>query len=289
MKSEHRHDLKTNELGRWAAEVGQSYEKYLNQIIIGAVAVLLLVAGAIYLSRSSAASASAGWNEMAAAQSAEDFANIADKHQGTAVGAWARLKECEQHLGNGIQLAFTDRASALSDLKKAREGFEKVIDDPAASDDVKERALFGLGRCLETMSDRNTEQAIAAYQRLVDEYAYTAYKTAAENRIAALKTGGSQEFYSWFHEQNPKPADRPLPRDMIRPGSSGPADPLDLNLDDFIAPGKGDAPSSGGAGADAAGGKTGASTDAAKDAGASPEQPAAEGKPDGSQTSDKPE
>ena len=102
-------------------------------------------------------------------------------------------------------------------MKKARESFDKIVNDPDAPPDVKERALFGLGRCLETLSDRNTDEAIAVYQQLLNDYLYSAYKSAAEARIAALRTGGAQEFYAWFHDQNPKPPDRELPRDLKGP------------------------------------------------------------------------
>lgn len=220
MKSEHRHELKTNDLGRWASQVSESAEKYTNQIIAGIVGVMLIAAIAIYWQRSSKAAASAGWNEMAAAQSAEDFANIADKYPGTAAAAWALLREAELHLGTGMRLAFTDRASGLSDLKKARESFEKLVNDSSIPADVKERALFGQGRCLETLSGKDTTAAIAAYQRLISEYDYSAYRKAAEERIAALRLGGAQDFYAWWQEQNPKPADRELPRDIANPGGS---------------------------------------------------------------------
>ncbi|MGE3313836.1 MAG: tol-pal system YbgF family protein [Planctomycetaceae bacterium] len=218
MKSEHRHELKTNDLGRWATEVGHSAEKYTGQIIAGVVGVLLIGAIAVYWQSSSKAAASAGWNEMAAAQNAEDFANIADKYPGTSVSAWARLREAEMHLATGMRLSFTDRASGVSDLKKSREAFEKLVSDDSVPADAKERALFGLGRCLESLSSKNLDEPIAAYQRLVTEYPYSAYKTAAEARIAALRTGGAQDFYAWWHEQNPKPVDRELPRDMAAPG-----------------------------------------------------------------------
>jgi hypothetical protein len=218
MKSEHRHELKTNDLSRWATQVGHSTEKYTNQIIAGVLGLVLLAGIGIYWQSASRAARSAGWNEMAAAQSAEDFANIADKYPGTQVAAWATLREGELHLGTGMRLTFTDRASGVSDLKKSREAFEKLVNDDSVPADVKERALFGLGRTLETLSDKNTEEAIAAYQKLITEYAYSAYKNAAEARIAALRTGGAQDFYAWWHEQNPKPVDRELPRDLSTPG-----------------------------------------------------------------------
>ncbi len=59
--------------------------------------------------------------------------------------------------------------------------------------------------------------AIETYQRLVTEFPISVYKDYAEARIAALKTGTAQDFYAWFEQQNPKPADREMPKDLIPP------------------------------------------------------------------------
>ena len=120
MKSEHRHELKTNELGQLAERLMPFLEKYANRILIGFSVIALVAAGYIYWTRSSSVTANVGWTRFIAAGTAEEFENIADDYEGSTIGAWARLRAGEGHLSNGIQAAFKDREAALSDLKQAR-------------------------------------------------------------------------------------------------------------------------------------------------------------------------
>jgi hypothetical protein len=216
MKSEHRHDLKTNELGRLAEQVRPVLDKYGTPIMIGLVVVILTVTGTIWWSNTSSASKSAGWTEMADALStgsAENFANVADKFAGTAIGDWARLNEAESHLQSGIQLSFTDRQSGISDLEQAGETFKKVLNNKQVLPEVRERAWFGYARSLEAMADFDTDEAVDTYELLLQEFPESIYKELAEKRIAVLKTGEAKQFYAWFQKQNPRPDDRRQPLD----------------------------------------------------------------------------
>ncbi len=213
MKSEHRHELQTNDLGKLAVKLTAFFQKYGNQILMGLCGAMLVAAVVIYLVRSSTADKQAGWTRYAACQSAEDFANVADDYEGATVGAWARLNEAEMHLQTGIQQTFTDRAAAISDLNKAKESFDKLLAEKSIPAAVRERGLLGLARFLETTADAQTEPAIEAYSKFVNDFPNSINKEFAEQRIDALKTGGSKEFYAWFKKQNPKPEDRATPQD----------------------------------------------------------------------------
>ncbi len=227
MKSEHRHELKTNELERIASEWGHSTERYIQDnwmLLAVAVVVILLGAGGVVYWRSSSGSAGQqGWREFASAAKAADYGNVADKYSGSVPAAWARLLEGEMELNSGIRSSFTDRSAGRSDLQKAQENFEKLIADKATPSDVMERALFGLARAKEALPPKDlspskiNDGAIETYQRLVTEFPISIYKNYAEARIAALKTGTAQDFYAWFEKQNPKPADREMPKDLIPP------------------------------------------------------------------------
>ena len=227
MKSEHRHELKTNELGRIASEWSHTAEQYVHEnlaLLMAAVVVILLgAAGLVYWRSSTGTAGQQGWREFANATKASDYGNVADKFSGTVAGAWARLLEGEMELTSGIRSSFTDRAAGNSDLKKAQENFEKLIADKATPSDVMERALFGLARVREALPDKKlspskiNDAAIETYQRLLTEFPLSVYKDYAEARIAALKTGTAQDFYAWFEQQNPKPADREMPKDLIPP------------------------------------------------------------------------
>lgn len=232
MKSEHRHELQTNDLSRAMSNVTPFLEEYGNRILLGIVAVCLIAGAAIWWARTSTASAAMGWTELVAAQTAEDFGNVADAYAGTEVGTWARLQEAETYLFQGIRLSFTDRAAAVSDLKKAQEGFEQLLDAKGVPAEVRERTLIGMARTLETRSGQDTQPAIAAYEQLIEEFPESVYRTEAEERISALKTGSTQEFYAWFQKQNPRPEDRETPRDGMPMGDLPPGhptvDPLSL-------------------------------------------------------------
>ena len=227
MKSEHRHELKTNELERIASEWGHTAEHYVQENWIVLVAAVVLVAitagGFVYWRRTSGTAGQQGWREFAAATKAADFGNVADKFPGTVAGSWARLMEGEMELSSGIRSSFTDRAAGRSDLKKSQENFDKLINDAATPEDVLERAMFGLAQAKEALPEKElgpskvNDAAIEAYQRLATKFPLGVYKSAAESRIAALKTGTAQDFYAWFDQQNPKPADREIPKDLIPP------------------------------------------------------------------------
>jgi hypothetical protein len=129
----------------------------------------------------------------------------------------ARLKASELLLAEGIRQYFTSRKAGIDELKRARDNFTKVLD--AKGDDLsnqaKERALYGLAICTEAMSSGETREAIQAYETLLKEFPETNFKAMAENRIAALKTNGAQEFYAFLSSSDRKPHDIEQPSDTI--------------------------------------------------------------------------
>jgi hypothetical protein len=255
MKSEHRHELKTNELERIASEWGHTAEHYVQDnwmlLAVAVVAIAIGAGGLVYWRSSSGVAGQQGWREFASANKASDFGNIADKFPGTAAGSWARLMEGEIELSSGVRSSFTDRAAGRSDLKKAQENFEKLIADKATPSDVMERALFGLARAKEALPDKNLgpskidDAAIEIYQRLLTEFPITIYKDYAESRIAALKTGTAQDFYAWFEQQNPKPADREMPKDLIPPSPDETKTATGTPVKTVPPPAKSDSPKAG--------------------------------------------
>jgi len=221
MKSEHRHELKTNELGRLAMQAKPFLEQHSNGIIAGACVVAAGLALAAFFAFRTSPDAKA-WSRLYAAGNAEDFASVADDFETRQVGAWARLLGTNQLYQSGVQKMFSDRVAADSDLKKAREGFEGLLGDKQTDSYVRERALFGLARTLEATSGQNVDEAIDVYNQLLNDFPETSYKPIAERQIAALQTGESKEFYAWFQQQKPKPEDRKGPNDGGFDPTSGP-------------------------------------------------------------------
>ena len=207
MNSEERHRLKTNELGQAVQAVGHRLEDHVGKIVGAICAILLVAAAVIWWSRNSGASAAKAWTLLENAESVDDFGLIREQFKGTLAGRWARLRESELYLQTGMSQMFENRELALTDLKKAKEGFEQLAAEKPADPTIQERALWGLALVLESTSDGDTTRAVECYQRLLNDIPETYYKDLAEKRIAALKTGGAREYYAWFSKQNPKPVE----------------------------------------------------------------------------------
>src|ERR1700674_5627923 len=99
MKSEHRHELKTNELERIASDWGHASERYVhqhtNQLVLAVVVLVAVVIGGIYWKISSGSFDSQGWRALSDAASPADYGTVADKYAGTKVASWALLREAE--------------------------------------------------------------------------------------------------------------------------------------------------------------------------------------------------
>ncbi|MBS0204953.1 MAG: hypothetical protein JSS49_18755 [Planctomycetes bacterium] len=271
MNTEERQRLKTNELGQTVQVVGHRLEEHATKIVAGICGLLLVAAAVTWWSRQSSATSIKAWTRLESAENEKDFGEVADDFKGTVAGRWARLRESELYLQSGLPLLFTDRESALTDLKKAREGFAAAAVNSPPEPAIQERALWGLAQTLEATSDGDTTKAVDAYERLLKELPDTFYKSAATQRIAALKTGGAKDFYEWFAKQNPKPTEA-RPKDGLKGDLDSmlpPASPSDNPIDLKPNPPNSDAPAGEGAAGD---GKDDAKTE--------PGEPKPEAKPE---------
>lgn len=202
MKSEHRHELQTNELGKFAEKAAVFIDVHGNRLMIGVCLACLPLAGLIYYLRSESNAQAAAWRDFSAAISvgkADDFHAVWQDHPGSTPAYWARVHEGEQRLNQGVQSMFRNVETGMDELKKARDSFQAIVDNPRkAPPELRDRALIGLGRALESMSDGSEGEAIKAYESLVKEFPNSIYKKDAEERISVLSKGSGQEFYTWF-------------------------------------------------------------------------------------------
>ena len=202
MKSEHRHELQTNDLGKFAEKMAVFIDVHGNRLMIGICLACLPLAGFIYWWRSDSNAQAAAWRDFSAAINvgkAEDFHAVWQDHPGSSPAWWARVHEGEQWLARGVQSMFRNVETGTEELKKARDSFQAIIDNPRkAPAELRDRALIGLARALESMSDGSEGEAIKAYESLIKEFPNSIYKKDAEERIAVLNRGSGQEFYAWF-------------------------------------------------------------------------------------------
>jgi len=214
MDAQHRHQLQHHDLQDLTLQAVPWFERHGKSLVIGiVVALVLLLGGAIWLS-SSEATHEAAWTKLSTATTVDEFGAVADAYPGSLAAAWAQLRSAEFTLESGVAAMFTDRELALGDLKSSRENFEKVLSASVdLPENVRERAILGMARCLEATCDGNTEPVVAAYQKLITQFPNSAYKKVAEEKILALQTEDAKQFYTWFHQQAPKPAAFPRPND----------------------------------------------------------------------------
>jgi hypothetical protein len=215
MKSEHRHELAENDLSKAITRVLEKAEPHSNKILLAALAVTVVVVAVVYGMKSAGGDRSAGFAELVDCETGDCLETVADQYADSPVGTWARLRSGEMFLADGIQMSTTNGNVSRDSLHKAKEAFERVLDAGQVAPQARERALYGLGTCLESLSDSNTGPAIEAYESLLNEFPESQYRYLVEDRISTLKTSRAQEFYAWFHKQNPKPEDLPDPRDPL--------------------------------------------------------------------------
>jgi hypothetical protein len=220
MKSEHRHELQTNELGKFTEKVGGFLEIHGNRLMIGVCVASLVASGIIFWVKRERSSSEAAWRALSSAFASmdpDDFYDVWKAHPGTATGLCARAQEGERRLRMGVERLFDNLDAGQKELEKARKAFQTVIDDRHTPADVREQALMGLGRTLESLSE--TGDAVKAYEMLVKEFPGSLFKDDAEQRIELLKQSSGQEFYAWFSKYpRPKPRDK-RPLDKIGEGA----------------------------------------------------------------------
>jgi hypothetical protein len=241
MKSEHRHELQTNELGKFAEKMAVFIDVHGNRLMIGVCLACLPLAAFIYWWRSENNAQAAAWRDFSAAiavDKPEEFHAVWKDHPNTTPAYWARVHEGEKWLSLGVQSMFRNVENGMEELKKAQAAFQSIVDAPRkAPPGIRDRALFGLGRTLESMSNGSEDEAVKTYEKLVQEFPDSIYKKDAEERIAVLSRGSGQEFYAWF-TRFPRPK---LPVKSPRDRLSGDIDEKDRKvLDEIDAIGKGE-------------------------------------------------
>ena len=233
MKSEERHELKTNELSKLADSIRPWVDQYGTKVLIGAIA-LGIIGGIVYFWRASAEEAAAkSWSAVANSRSTEQFGEAADANKGTVPGLWAKLREADGLYQTGLQQVFSDKKAAISDLKKAQENYTTILDSDPPSD-IRARALYGLASTQESLSEGKPEEAIKTYETLLKEFSGSVYEPLVKERIKKLNNSGTQEFYAWFATQSPKPKDTATPQDnidILPPPTQAPEIPMLLRTD----------------------------------------------------------
>src|SRR5262245_12152584 len=109
MKSEERHQLRTNDLSVVTTKTVGFLEQHLEATIAAVCAVVVLIALVVWWNQSSVSNNSAGWTMLDSAKNLEDFGSVADRFKGKLPGQWAQLRISERNLQNALPLMFANR------------------------------------------------------------------------------------------------------------------------------------------------------------------------------------
>lgn len=222
MDSEHRHELAENDLARILKGVGEKYSGLGAPLAAVAIAAIAIFLGFAVVRGQASATKQEAWMQLSAASIPENYAAVAADYPDTEVSAWAKVNEGRMYLQEGIREAFTDKETSVARLDAARKAFNEALENTAAPSEVRERALAGLATYEETVSDGDTSAAVAAYQKLIDEFPEASSRKYAESRIKRLESEDAQTFYAWFSKQNPERKAPPSPLDNFGTGDVPP-------------------------------------------------------------------
>jgi len=211
MKSERRHELEHNVLADWLAETMERIKPYQNAILGGLILVVALLVAVSVWRNMAHRQAAVAWEEyFQALQTSQpgELEDVADRHAGTAVAHWAAAAAGDLRLAEGCNLLFTDKPSALHELRRAVDLYLPVVEDSEEAI-VVERVTFGLGRAYEAQMD--FEKATSRYKEVVERWPEGPFGEIAEERLVALEQRSVRELADKFAKWEPKPAVTDVP------------------------------------------------------------------------------
>jgi len=231
MKSERRHELQQNYLADYLGQWINRLEPYAKSIGIGIAALVVALIGFGFYRSSQLGARSDATLELlqnASDSDPEALASVGQRYAGTTAGALAKLYQGDALLASGIAGLFEDREEAegrLADASKLYEEIRGAGNDPL----IRSRANLGLARAYESLGQ--VDQALSAYNRLVEINESEAIVKLAQQRIAQLKSPMTEEFLVWFAKQDFRPAAPAIPPGF--PGADSLPDIPNFDLPDL--------------------------------------------------------
>ena len=245
MKSDHRHELKTNELADWIAHFPDWASKNrTNLIAIGAIVLLVLVVYFVrfyrgnvvsvrsqtrltslvaevpqQISRVANAAAQDRDESYVLLQSQKDLQDFADKSSDSDMAALALIQRgaalrAELH----YRLSEINRDDLVKQIGQAQASYQQALDRKPSSPSLAATAQYGLGLCEEEVG--NFEKAGAIYREVAQkpEYAGTTAQASAAYR---LKIMDDYKTDLVFKPAPPKPVEVPAQVGPVLPGAAG--------------------------------------------------------------------
>ena len=228
MKTERRHELKTNQLAdslaRWI-EVARPYSRAGLALIVAAVALVFAWG---YLSAQNSRRDADGWQEYFEAFTSRDprdtLNDTSERYAGLPAGEWSRLVLADIQLDDGTNKLFIEKKDARDELRQASDKYQSILLE-SRHPMMLDRATFGLARAHEALG--LLDKARDEYRSLVKQWPDSPYAQVAQKRAKDLEQQTTKEFYDWFAKYEPA---RPFSREPGTPGAKPSF--LDESLDD---------------------------------------------------------
>ncbi len=244
MKSDHRHELKTNELADWIAHFPEwARQNRTTLIAAGAIVLLVLIVYFVrfyrgnlvsvrsqtrltslvaevpqQISRVANAAAQDRDESYVLVQSQKDLQDFADKSSNSDMAALALIERgaalrAEVH----YRLSEISRDDLIKQIGQAQASYQQALDRKPSSPALAAAALYGLGLCQEELG--NFDKAGEIYREVAQkpEYAGTTAQASAAYR---LKVMNDYKTDLVFRPAPPKPVAVPTPAGPVQPGAA---------------------------------------------------------------------
>jgi len=245
MKSEHRHELKTNELADWLAHFPQWVQENRTTLIGGAVVLVLLIG--VYFARfyrkdvaavrdqvqltslvmgvpaqkmSIARAASQGTDQsIALISTAQELKAFAEQIGNDRMAALARIKQAEALRAElNYRLTAPSSEEVARQIDQAQVAYQEAFDRASSIPALAASAKFGLGLCEEELG--NFDKAKEIYQEVAQNVDFdgTAAQAAAANRLKTVDD--YRGAIAFKPAPQPKPEAASTPQIQITPGDT---------------------------------------------------------------------
>jgi len=174
MKAQRRHELKTNVLYAWLSEARVWAEAHKGAIFVGALIVLGVFTIATLWIRRRLDRPREAWTLLSQTSTQEDqYRRLEEEYGSTRAGSEGRLL--------WASLLYERRRH-----EEARQRLQRVLADAGDDAYLGARALVGLATIAE--QERNVDEAVRLYQRVLDEYPAPGCVWLATERVRVLRS-----------------------------------------------------------------------------------------------------
>lgn len=187
MDSEHRHELKENDLEHFLSNFGEWWKKYGSTLLLWVLLIALVIVGFNLYGNVRSSSHDAAWDDLALTTNPETYPLVAEDHRNKTVKVLANLWGADAQLQQALTTAQADGAgdNPIGPLAQAEGLYKEVL---ALTDEPLYRANAYLGLASVAESKGQFDEAGKFYDQAIATAGerYAALKMRAEQRKVML-------------------------------------------------------------------------------------------------------